>query len=305
MSAEDPGGEFGGGLDDIGLIIEQVMEYIRIYLSTFFQYVVTIAYQIINGVWVFLQAFARDIGGFFRHIWDSGFKGVFQSIVRAVQSAHRWLESHLRPLIKFLQRVRAIYDRIYAHYIRPFLVLLQHIRQFLLILRALHINIGTELDRIIAGIENKIAGTFLQIRAVLNNAIDLLNIIADPGNLLRKPTLIISLRRIIPALIRAVTGYPPGYWFPSPRGASSRYFAPVAAGFNPLDPAQNPPASHYLDTDDGTGNVPPIDIGYTLSVDAIDKVDAIDFWDDSLYPAPACSDPIACLKDAILRVVHA
>jgi hypothetical protein len=282
---------FLGGLGAVAADIFAILEYL-------FSLIVWVFNTLINGIVFianFLFGFIVQFGKFFQHLWNSFFKNIFTRTLQLLQKAHDWLEERLRPLINFLKKVRAYYDAIFLRYIKPFLNALQHIRQVLAVLRALHINIGVALDQWISAVEQKIASTFLQFRAVLNNAIDLLNIVADPALLLRKPTLIISLRRILPAIIRAVTGLPPGYFFPSPRGSSSKYFAPVAANFNPSDPAMNPPPSFYLGGNDGIGNVPAFSFVSIPPDSAVDSLDLLDFFDDSLYPAPQCSDAVRCL----------
>lgn len=241
----------------------------------------------------------KAVGGFFSHIWNSFFKGIFLHVWNAVKSAQNWLEQRLRPIINFLKKVRAQYDALYLRYIRPLLVMIQHVRQFLQLLRLLHINIAVRLDAVLAQIEGRIAQTFLTIRAALNNAIDLLNVLADPTLLLRKPTLLLSIRRTLPALIRTVTGKPPGYYFPSPRGAQGGAFVPVGSNFNPRDTSMIAPTSSFMGNDDGIGNVPPLDIGFTISTTVVDEADVLDYFNDSLWPDPPCTDPAVCLQAAL------
>jgi hypothetical protein len=283
----DGGGGYGNIEDIVNIIVSAYIQFILRYLSA--------ALDAVSSVITALNGFGDRAGQFLRHLWANFYKLILVHILAAIRALHNWLEAHLKPIIDALKRIRDLYDRIFLRYIKPILNMLQHIRQVLAVLRALHINIGVALDQWISAVEQKIASTFLQFRAVLNNAIDLLNIVADPALLLRKPTLIISLRRILPAIIRAVTGLPPGYFFPSPRGSSSKYFAPVAANFNPSDPAMNPPPSFYLGGNDGIGNVPAFSFVSIPQDSAVDSLDLLDFFDDSLYPAPQCSDAVRCL----------
>lgn len=288
--------------------LDATIEAIVSLVQAAFQAILRVLAQIIAFVNVFAQLIARafiTVGQFFSHLWNSFFKGIFTTVFNGVRSAQQWLEQRLRPLIKFLQRVRKLYDAWFLHYVKPFLQLLQHIRQFLQILRLLHINVGIELDRILSTIESRITSTFLQFRSLLNNSIDLLNILADPTLLFRKPTLVISIRRTIPAIIRAATGLPPGFFLPSPRGAAGGAFAPVPANFNPRDPRMNPPASFYLSGDDGLAGFGGFALASVPDNSAVDDLDSLDFFDDALWPPADCSDPATCIAQTVRRLAFA
>src|SRR5437764_11983874 len=96
-------------------------------------------------------------------------------------------------------------------------------------------------------------------------------------------------------MVRMLTGRPPGYFFPSPRSGSRGGIGHVKANFNPHDPTQNPPASAYLPGDDGLGNFQGFLAGQVPSDGAVDDVDMLDYFDDSLWPEPTCNDIVSCI----------
>lgn len=283
---------FLGGAADLGATLSAFISWVINAMLTLFTLVVNVLLQIAN----FLFGIVKAIGNFLQTLWDKFFKGIFSRVWQALVKAHQWLEDHLRPLIRFLQRVQVWFDRIYARYIRPFLNLIQHIRQFLLILKLLHVKFAIELDAKLAQIQTEVARVFIEARAILNNVVNVVNLIADPTALLRKPVLIVSARRSVGALIRVLTGMPPGYYFPSPLKNAAAGWGPVSFNFNPLDPAQNPPASAYLGGDDGLGSFGFFATDQPMPDSAVDDLELLDFFNDDLWPESACKSPVECLR---------
>lgn len=226
----------------------------------------------------------------FKHIWENVIKGVLLGIWAAIKRSQIWNDLRHGKILQFLTDLRKLLDKLFATYVRPILILLQRVRQFLLLLRLLHINIAVKLDAYIAQLEAQIAGAFLTIRGTLNNVVDLANILADPTLLLRKPTLLASLRRIVPALSVVLTRRPINYWFPSPRSPYT--------GVNPL-------ASSVLGIDDGLAQFPAL--GFTSIPDntTVDTLAPLEYFVDELYPAPSCDDPALCLAIAIVSPLPA
>lgn len=269
------------------------------YIWQFFVTIANFLWGVLKAVFSFAWSALSKVANFFRHIWDNFFKKIFLKVMNAIAKVHQWLESKLRPIIDFLKKVRAWYDHFYKLYIRPILNMLQKIRRVLQILRFLHIKWAQELDRKIAQLEGKISSIFLQIRGILNSTIDFLQALADPLRLLRHPTLVLSFRRIINGVIRVVTGRPPGYFFPSPRksAASGLGNVPIKTAFDA--PFDNPLASSYLDGNDGLGNFNGFAPGVEPPNSAVDDLDALDYFDDELYPDPNCIDVVDCLRQAM------
>lgn len=292
-----------GIISALGSVVGEI-EAILVYL---FQLLVAVAQFIWNGLLIVAQ-YAVDglkaVGSFFRHIWDNFFKGIFQDIWKGIVKVHDWLEAHLRPLINFLKKVQKYFDKIYKTYVRPFLIAIQRIRKVISILRLLHIHIADGLDKILAQVQRDVQNTFLQIRGILNTTIDLLNIVADPTKLLRRPTLILSLRRVWHSYIRQLTGFPPAYFFPSPRPNAPKGLGFLPGNFNPGDPNQNPPASYYLGLDP---EVPTFDFlgdGEVIGDGAVDDVEMLDFFNSQLYDDGPCIDPAQCMVEATNKLLQ-
>jgi hypothetical protein len=242
-----------------------------------------------------LSAF-KAVANFFSHVWSNFFKGIFTHLYNGIVKVTQWLESHLRPIIQFLQKVQKYIDKIYKTYIAPVLKMIQRIRQFLSILRLLHVQWAIKLDAILSKVQTDIQRVFLEIRGILTTAIDLLNIVADPLRLLRKPTLILSLRRTIHALIRSVTGLPPGFFFPSPRKGAPKGLGFLPLNFDARNPDHNPPASYYLGLDYGVPGLDGHDPTVPVPDEFINSMERIDYFDDDAWPLSPCIDVEACVK---------
>ncbi len=240
---------------------------------------------------------------FIGHTITGFFKGVFSKFFSLFDHIHSWLESKLGPLVAFIKKIRAWYDRVFKLYFKPYLNMLQHIRQYLAVLRALHVKWAQNLDRRILQIESYTGGLFLQVRSILNGFVDILNSIIDPLSIIRKPTIVLSTRRTINAMIRVSTGRPPGYFFPSPRKNAGKGLGVLPSNFVASDPSMNPPASSYLGGNDGLGAFMGFTPGAIPDDGAVDDLDALDYFDDSLWPDPVCDDPVSCAEQAFAQML--
>jgi hypothetical protein len=265
-------------------------------------YVFNLVVIVFEFIWSIIQVIAGYIvagfkaaGSFFEHVWNGFFKGIFAKLIDGIGKLTQWLQARLKPIIQFLTQARKYIDKIYKQYFGPILKAIQHVRQFLQILKLLHIKIAAQLDAILGQVQRDINGVFLQIRGILNTAIDLLNIVADPSKLLRKPTMVLSLRRTIHAFIRQVTGMPPGWYFPSPSKSAPRGLGFLPSNFDANNPLHNPPPSYYLSLDSGVPSFDFLGDGETIPDEAADGMLPLGFFDGQAWPDSNCVDVDACL----------
>jgi hypothetical protein len=293
----------GSVFDFLGGTAVAALESFVVWLYQLVVALFMVLYQLIFIIAQFFIKVFSAVAGFFERLWNGFFKSIFTKVWNAVRAAQDWLERHLKPIIDFLKKLRKAYQIWYNTYIRPVLLLIQHIRQYLQILSLLHIQIAQKLDAYLAQLQAKLVQSFATVMATLNTMIDITNAIMDPTYLLRKPALLLSIRRQIPALIRAVTGRPPGYWFPSPKASKGSPFAPVPANFNFRDPSMNPATSSYLSGDDGLGDLSASLVGFEFADGAVDATAPLDYFNPDLYPIPACTDAATCLGESMRRAL--
>ena len=240
-------------------------------------------------------AIAQNDAAMLGFTWHEFFHNIFGSVWDAIKGAWQWLEKHLKSLVDFLKKLRAMYERWWNLYMRPILVMIQHVRQYLQILSLLHIKLAQQLDAYLAQIQAKIVQSYTTVVATLNTLIDISNALMDPRYLIRHPVLLLSIRRQIPALIHAISGRPPGYWFPSPKGTAGSPFAPPTWPFNFADPSQNPATSTYLG-DDGISSIGGDFLsGFQFADGSVDAVQPLDYFNDDLYQDNTCpQNPVNC-----------
>lgn len=237
-------------------------------------------YNLLVQVFQFLYGILGKVGGLFKKIWDGFFKGLLTRLANAIIKVHQWLETHLAPLIKFLQKVRAYIDRIYNRYVRPILNTIQQIRRVLLVLRALHIKWAEELDRRLLDIEGRIAQAFLTVRGALNAAISWLSAATDPPRLARLVIAGVMGRRTIAAMVRIYTGFPVGFFLPSTAPGAAPWELPILSASDLTDPARNPLPSALLPA------VDPLAVNDFMATDPTPTNSDIDGMEANPYFAP-------------------
>jgi hypothetical protein len=247
------------------------------------------------AIWNFADNALNKVASFFHTLWDLFFKALVLKLLAAVRALHKWLEDHLKPIVDWLVKARQWLDRIFRQYIKPLLNMIQHVRQFLQILRLLGVKWAAALDAKLGKFEGAIAGLFLTVRSILTGFIDIANCLADPLNLFRRPTAVLSIRRILPSLVKVTTGRPIGYFLPSPRKGAPVGIGQMPLNFNLSDPTMNPPASSYFSGDDGLGTFQGFTDGQVPDDGAVDDLTILEYFDDGLYDPPACGDPVQCL----------
>jgi hypothetical protein len=292
-------GQLGGFLAGVAAEIGQILAYILWLILQVFNVLLSVLVAVVN----FFGNILGKVGGFLHHLWDVGIKGVLQSIWQHIRDAVSWLQRHVGTVVKTIQHVRDRLDRWYRMYVVPYLNSIQKVRGYLHILAALHIKLAAELDAKLAQEQARITQAFATVRASLNAAIDIGNALVDPAYLIRKPALLLSIRRQLPALIHAVTGRPPGYWFPSPRGAAAGHFAPAGSPFAPIGDAWGQATSDFLSGDEGIPDLSAYASDFLLADTAVDQAGPLDYFNSDLYPEPTCADPAACLNASLQFLV--
>jgi hypothetical protein len=288
-------GSIGGYIASIASAIGQAL----VFLFDLVLQVFNIIIGLLGAVAQFFGTVLSKVGGFLHHLWEQGIKAVLQGVWQHIRDAVGWLQRHVGTVIKTAQHIRDRLDRWYKLYVIPYLNSIQKVRQYLHLLAALHIKIAQELDAKLAQEQAQIAGVFATIRAAVNAAIDIGNALVDPAYLIRKPALLLSIRRQLPALIHAVTGRPPGYWFPSPRGSSGGHFAPAGSPFQFVGGKWQTPPSDFLSGNEGLPDLSGYATDFLLADTSVDAAAPLDYFNDDLYPLSACTDAASCLAAAV------
>lgn len=294
--------DFLGGLDDwaaqLGADIIAFVSWLASTIVAVFVYL----YSLIAAVFQFLWNGLKVIADALHTVWDQIYNKVLLPIWHAIQAVHAWLESVLSPIISVIKKIRDFLNRWFLAYIKPILKVIGTIRKFLEILRAFGVQWAGTLDKLLGKIQNDITKTFQKVQSYLNNVINLLNALADPLGLFRRPTLVMSMRRIFPSALHTITGLPLGYFFPTPRKNPAPGLGPTPFPFNASDPSHNPVASSYFNGDDGLGDFGGYDVTETPADDSIDGTTPLDFFNADAYPDPPYSDATDGMQNLVDQI---
>lgn len=242
----------------------------------------------------FTEGLFRPLADLFKSLWNLIIVGILGRLLKAIQAMHKWLEAKLGPLIKAIKQYQQSMQRLFNTYIKPLLNVIQNVRRFLQLLRSLGLKWAGVLDTKLLKIEAAITGVFLRVASVFNGIVDLLNAISDPMGLLRRPTLLLSLRRVFNGGFRMFTGLPVGYFLPSPAKGRTGGTGLMPADFTPDNLSENPPASFYLTGDDGLLDFGGMGDSGVMPDGLIDNVGILDYFNPDLYPPPPCESAVDC-----------
>lgn len=276
----------GALASEIGADIVAVIQYLIGVLVAVFNYL----YTLLAAVFQFFDNLMQKIGAFFTSIWNDWLKGIFADLWKAIVKVHAWLEKILSPIIKALTWLRKWVDWYFKTYVQPLLKIISEIRGFLTILRQFGVKWAAQLDYWLGQIQADIISAFTKVQGYINAIIGIVNSLADPLGLFRRPTFVMSMRRIFPSFARGMSGMPLGYFFPSPlKNAAAGWGAPPK-NFTPTNAQMNPPPSSYFAGDDGLGDFGGWDGSDPLADSDADSMTPLDFFNDDAYPDPVVTD---------------
>ncbi len=148
-------------------------------------------------------AFGVVIRGFKHVISDivhGRFLHLYQDYLALKKKIKDWLDKHLPWLFELRKR----FDLWWRHTIVPLLNWIHRVRAILAVLRIFHVGFAKKLDELLAGLEAKIIKNTLVLRAKLNLVISIIDLVLDPGLLIRQNVLIGSAVRAIRQMFAAL-----------------------------------------------------------------------------------------------------
>jgi len=198
------GFDFFGSLGDALNSAIAAVQAALLALIDFIFAVLSFLYQVIVQIVLFLEkAFGVLIRGFKHVISDivhGRFLHLYQDYVALKNKIKAWLEKHLPWLFELRKR----FDFWWRHTIVPILNWIHRVRAILAVLRIFHVGFAKKLDELLAGLEAKIIKNTLVLRAKLNLVISIIDLVLDPGLLIRQNVLIDSAVRAIRQMFAAL-----------------------------------------------------------------------------------------------------
>src|ERR1700724_1878584 len=146
-------------LNNLGAIFGQVapiinaifVELLKI-LVAIFQFIWNTLVAVVNAI---ISVF-KNVGKFFARSWTDFLKpairGLFNNVIKLFDRLHRLLA----PLLKWIQKIRKWYDTHILPILLKEIQMIQKVRQFLAVLRILHVKWAQVLDDKLLSVQSKI-----------------------------------------------------------------------------------------------------------------------------------------------------
>jgi hypothetical protein len=196
-------------LDQIGSVFADLSKIINILFAALWNAM----RAALQWIWDQLVAFAQflhgiflNIGKFFARSWTDYLKpairGLFNNVIKLFDRLHRLLA----PLLKWIQKIRQWYDTHILPILMKEIQMIQRVRQFLAVLRILHVKWAQVLDDKLASIQGKITRVVETVRGILNEIINFFAIVSNPILLIGSLTHSAWVVNFFDTVLRALTG---------------------------------------------------------------------------------------------------
>jgi hypothetical protein len=170
-------------LSGIGDVFGQISQLV----SELFAFLWAALSAALNFLWSTLVSLAntiasvfRNVGSFFARMWTDyvkpAIRGLFNDVIKLFDRLNRLLA----PLIKWIQKIRKWYDTHILPILLKEIQMIQRVRQFLAVLRVLHVKWATVLDQKLQDIQGKIIQTVEIVRQKLNEISNFFTILTNP-----------------------------------------------------------------------------------------------------------------------------
>ena len=158
------------------------------------------SFSSLNNSFLALGEAAAKIKDVFKSIWDDVILVMLKKLLEAYQKLRELLQRIFGPVVRFLQRLRALYDSYFNKFVKPMLNIIRQVRRVLQVFRLLGFKWAARLDARLADVENKIIKAYELIRQNLNQVTSWLQLVIDPTFILRRNPLFAAIIRSAPEL---------------------------------------------------------------------------------------------------------
>src|SRR6266851_4999037 len=194
--------DFGGGPTGGGGLDSTIIDFV----FGVFGLIMTILRNVITTLIKTLVTVFKILGKFLLHIWTRYIRRAINFLMKHAQKLRDWLKRTLKPIIARLEKIKKWYDEHILKQQLRLIQMIQRIRQFLGILRVLHIKWASTLDNVLVDLQNRIEKNIAITRGILNQIINTLTLLMDPTLLIRRNVLGGTLLSNLGALKR-IYGY--------------------------------------------------------------------------------------------------
>jgi hypothetical protein len=133
-----------------------------------------------------IRAIVHAITNVIRYLQHTWLGQLIKGIWDKVKEIYKKVQDEIKKIVCVLQAYEALVKYYQDQIFRPVLQLIQRLRRTLVLFRALHLKIATEIDNYLLIVEGRITNIELHTQQELNKLIDYLNLIVNPDGILNE-----------------------------------------------------------------------------------------------------------------------
>lgn len=191
------------GIEIAGRVTLEVLKWSVLQLWTFAREVAHAA----KAIGVGLSNAARRTWDFFQDTYTHVLKPAWSKLAQWYRRAREWLDKTIKPIYKFLFKLRSEFLKYYDRWVRPILDALDVAHRVLGVLRAFGWDWAVRLDDFLTRVQERIDLPFRLVLAKINEVINTVNRVVTLDGLLQRVALIRSIERDIRLVNRAFANW--------------------------------------------------------------------------------------------------
>ncbi len=204
MPNGDGGFDFGNSIPSIGddqtnALLSVIIAILNGLIAAL-NFILSVISAIITFMLKAFRVVVRGIRHVISDIVHGRFVHLYHDYLELKAKLRRWVEDHLGWLLK----LRKAFDDWYRNVVVPLLNMIQRIRAILAVFRIFHLKFAEKLDALLGRLESKIIKNTLALRGKLNEIVSIIDLVLDPGLLIRQNVLLASATRAIRGLFNAL-----------------------------------------------------------------------------------------------------
>lgn len=137
----------------------------------------------------------RESWDFLERTYEHVLKPAWQKFWKFIDAAKKWLDKHVGPILRYLEKIRRRLLEWYDRFIRPILDTIGLARRVLQMLARLGVDWARKLDAKLAWLEERISSAFYLVLGRLNEVIDLVDRVVTADGLFQRLAFIRTLQR--------------------------------------------------------------------------------------------------------------
>jgi hypothetical protein len=158
----------------------------------------------LSSVLGFLRNAANAVVGVFKRLWDYLYNHFLKAILNALIHHKGRLWTVLQTIHQWIVRIRDYEKGLFDTYVRPLINFIQRLRAALLIFRIFHFKWAAALDNRLASMESQLTRLWLNVLGEFNRLLSYYDLIMNPTGLFRSGVYLMTALKSIGQLFGAL-----------------------------------------------------------------------------------------------------